>query len=86
MLVLRGFRIIYGKHKIFIKKSKLLSRNETDEIGKVTDDLDIKWSIVCIAISCWKVFKTRDRRRGSVNVLLRRKQCETRFYEKRAKN
>jgi hypothetical protein len=41
MLVLRGFRIIYGKHKIFIK-SKLLSRNETDEIGKVTDDLDIK--------------------------------------------
>jgi len=40
--VLRGFRIIYGKHKIFIKKSKLLSRNETDEIGKVTDDLDIK--------------------------------------------
>ncbi len=58
MLVLRGFRIIYGKHKIFIK-SKLLSRNETDEIGKVTDDLDIKLSIVCIANSCWKVFKTR---------------------------
>jgi hypothetical protein len=38
---IRRFRIIYGKHKIFTK-SKLLSKNETDEIGKVTDDLKIK--------------------------------------------